>query len=145
MALCEIALKGNIRVTFAKWRWTGPALIELDVIRRKHCSQFMALLAPASIFLGTSYGQQKIARWIRILKNDALRLRRFEKDDLVLLIGAIRGVCRETPISGPGEIGGSIADSCQPHLPIGHGALGPGCNGIGEQVEAHRARGEVRF
>jgi hypothetical protein len=145
MALCESALKGNIRVTFAKWRCTGRALIELDVIRMKHCSQFMASLAPSSVFLGTSYGQRKIGRWIQMLKNDALRLRHFERDDLFLVIGAIRSVRHETPISGRGEIGGSIADSCQPHLPIGHGALGPGRDGIGEHVEAQRAHGELRF
>jgi hypothetical protein len=99
MALCEDALKGNIRVTFPKWRPIGRALIEPGMIRMKPCSQFGASLAPASAFLGTNYGQQKIARWIRVLKNDALRLRHFEKDDLNLVIGAIRTVHNETPIA----------------------------------------------
>lgn len=65
----------------------------------KPCSQFVTSLTPLSVFFGRKRGQQKIARWIRILKNDALRLRRFEKDDLVLVLGAIRGVRSETPIA----------------------------------------------
>jgi hypothetical protein len=52
-----------------------------------------------SAFFGANRAQQRIARWIRILKNDALRLRRFEKDDLVLVIAAIRGARNETPIA----------------------------------------------
>jgi hypothetical protein len=99
MALCESALKGNIRVTFAKWRPIGPALIGSGMIRVKPCSQFMASLAPSSVFLGTSYGQQRVARWIQMLKNDALRLQHFEKVDLLLVIGVIRGVRSETPIA----------------------------------------------
>jgi hypothetical protein len=98
-----------------------------------------------SAFLGANRGQQEIVRWIRILKNDALRLRHFEKDDLVLVIGAIRGVRNETLISGRGEIGGSIADSCQPHLTIGKRTLGPARDGIREHIEAHRPRGELRL
>jgi len=97
MALCEGALKGNIRVTFAKWRRPGRALIEPRVNRMKPCSQFAASLVPMFAFLGTIHGQQKIVRWIRILKNDALRLRHFERDDLVLVLGAICGVHDETP------------------------------------------------
>jgi hypothetical protein len=50
-------------------------------------------------FLGANCCQQKTVRWIRILRTDALRLRRFEKDDLVLVLGAIRGVRSDTPIA----------------------------------------------
>jgi hypothetical protein len=95
----ESATQSDIRVTFAKWRRPGRALIEVGVICMKPCSQFVALFTPMSAFLGANRGQQEIVRWIRILKNDALRLRRFEKDDLVLVIGAIRGVRNETPIA----------------------------------------------
>jgi hypothetical protein len=69
------------------------------MIRMKPCSQFVASLAPGSAFLGTNHRQQKIVRWIQELKNDALRLQRFEKDGLILVIGAIRGVHDETPIA----------------------------------------------
>jgi hypothetical protein len=52
-----------------------------------------------SAFLDANPSQQKIGRWIRSLKKDALLLRRFENDDLVLVIGAIRGVRSETPFA----------------------------------------------
>jgi len=109
----------------------------------KPCSQFVASLTPLSVFFGRKRGQRKIGHWIRILKKDAARLRHFAKDDLVLVLGAIRDVRNETPISGRGEIGGSIADSCHPHLTIGHGALGPGRDRIREHVEAHSPRGQL--
>jgi hypothetical protein len=48
---------------------------------------------------GNDDGQQEIAHWFRILKNDARRLQRFEKDDFALLIGAIHGERDETPMS----------------------------------------------
>ncbi len=41
----------------------------------------------------------EIVRWTRIFKNDVLRLRHFEKDDLLLVISTIRGLRNETPIA----------------------------------------------
>jgi len=68
----------------------------------KHCSQFASSFTPTSAFLGRNPGQRETVRWIRMLKNDALRLRHFDKDDLVLVIGAIRGMRNETQ-SRPGR------------------------------------------
>jgi hypothetical protein len=48
---------------------------------------------------GNDHRQQEIAHWFRILKNDALRLQRFEKDDFALVIGAIHGGRDETRMS----------------------------------------------
>lgn len=96
-----------------------------------------------SAVLDRNCGQQKIVRWIQTLQIDALRLRHFEKDDFVLVIGTIRGVRIETPISGRGGIGGSIADPYQPPPAISNRTLGPGRNSIREQIETHRTRGQL--
>lgn len=101
-----------------------------------------------SAFLGKYQGQQKIAHWIQILKNDALRLQHFEKDDLVLVLGAIRGVPEETPMArGSGSKGAafsaSTADSCQPRLAIGHGTSRPGGDRLCQNVESGGAGGKV--
>lgn len=73
--------ESNIRVTFAKWRRFGSTSNK-----------------PGMCF-GNDDGQQEIAPWIRILKNDALRLQRFEKDEFTLVIGTIHGGRDETPMS----------------------------------------------
>jgi hypothetical protein len=47
-------------------------------------------------------GEPCLFHWIQILKNDALRLQHFEKNDLILVIGAIRSVPEETSrVAGP--------------------------------------------
>lgn len=71
--------ESNIRVTFAKWR----------------C--FVRTSSKPGMCFGNDQGQQEIAHWIRILKNDAFRLERFDKDDFALVIGAIHGRHAETP------------------------------------------------
>jgi hypothetical protein len=54
-------------------------------------------------FSGKDHGHLKIVRWLRMLKIDALRLQHFEKDALVLVITAIRGVAAETPAAAQSE------------------------------------------
>jgi hypothetical protein len=62
------------------------------MIRSEPRLRFMGSLEPwLRAFLDKDRGRQQIARWIQMLRNDALRLQRFEKDELVLVIGAIRG------------------------------------------------------
>ena len=39
----------------------------------------------------------------------------------------------------------SLADSRKPDLTIDDGSAGPGCKGVGQDFEASRARGELRF
>ena len=63
------------------------------MIRWEPCSPFGGSLEPwLRALLGQDRCRQQIAHWVQILKNDALRLQHFEEDELVLVIGAIRGV-----------------------------------------------------
>jgi hypothetical protein len=111
------------------------------MIRLTPCSPFVASIVRAPWV-------QQIERWIRIVKNDVVRLQRFEKDDFVLVLGAIHGL-QANAEGGPGTKVLSfripLADSSQPDPAIGDGPLGPGRDGIREDVETHRSRGEVRF
>jgi hypothetical protein len=97
------AVASTSQLSFYHLPELGFRRIEILSIRfhdeRRHliamCGRLEAL-APGepclSCFLRKNHGRQKFWHWIQILKNDALRLQHFENDDLVFVIGVIRGV-----------------------------------------------------
>jgi hypothetical protein len=85
------------------------------MIRVKCYSPFMASLVPAPWFRlsfpGKHCVRNKIGHWLLVLKNDAFRLQHFERDDLTLVLGAVRGV------QGERQTTQAAARRCFPRLP----------------------------